>query len=107
MTRPHDREAIPTPERPAPSLRQGEFVALMAMLSAVVAFGIDAMLPALPEIGRALTPGDLNRAQLIITSFVLGLGIGTFFTGPLSDRFGRRPVIVGGGLVYMLGALIA
>ena len=107
MTRPHDREAIPTPERPAPGLRQGEFVALMAMLSAVVAFGIDAMLPALPEIGRALTPGDLNRAQLIITSFVLGLGIGTFFTGPLSDRFGRRPVIVGGGLVYILGALIA
>ncbi|HBT00801.1 MAG TPA: multidrug MFS transporter, partial [Citreicella sp.] len=44
------------------------------MLFASIAFSIDAMLPALPEIGAALTPGDLNRAQLVLTSFVLGMG---------------------------------
>ena len=75
-------------------LPQTEFIALMAMLAATVAFSIDAMLPALPEIGAALSPDNLNNAQLIITSFVLGMGVGTLFTGPLSDAYGRKPVMV-------------
>ena len=78
-----------------------EFIALLAMLFATIAFSIDAMLPALPEIGEALTPTDLNRAQLVVTSFVLGMGIGTFFTGPLSDSFGRKPVVLGGAALYI------
>ena len=70
-----------TERTPAPArLGQTEFIALMAMLAATVAFSIDAMLPALPEIGAELTPADVNRAQLIITSFVLGMGLGTFVT---------------------------
>ncbi|MRU13842.1 multidrug effflux MFS transporter [Roseovarius sp. A21] len=84
-----------------------EFVALMAMLVATVAFSIDAMLPALPRIGQELTPEALNRAQLIVTSFILGLGVGTFFTGPLSDSFGRKRVILCGAAVYMAGAALA
>ena len=84
-----------------------EFVALMAMLVATVAFSIDAMLPALPRIGQELTPDAVNRAQLIVTSFLLGLGVGTFFTGPLSDSFGRKPVILCGVAVYMAGAALA
>ncbi len=84
-----------------------EFVALMAMLVATVAFSIDAMLPAMPRIGQELTPDALNRAQLIITSFILGLGVGTFFTGPLSDSFGRKRVILLGAAVYMAGAALA
>lgn len=88
-------------------LRQGEFVALMAMLAATVAFSIDAMLPALPEIGAELSPQDINRAQLIITSFILGMGAGTFVTGPLSDRFGRKPVMIWGALVYSAAAAMA
>ncbi|WP_127112167.1 multidrug effflux MFS transporter [Shimia sediminis] len=83
-----------------------EFVALCAMMFATIAFSIDAMLPALPEIGRELSPDNLNRAQMILTSFMLGMGIGTFFTGPLSDTFGRKPVVVGGAVVYMVCAAI-
>lgn len=92
---------------PTKSLSQTEFIALMAMTAATVAFSIDAMLPALPDIGVELSPGDLNKAQLILTSFVLGMGLGTFFTGPLSDAFGRRPVMVGGAIVYVIGCIVA
>ena len=77
------------------------------MLMATVAFAIDAMLPALPEIGAELTPDNLNRAQLIITSFVLGMGIGTFFTGPLADRYGRKAVIVTGAALYVSATIFA
>ena len=84
-----------------------EFIALLAMLFATIAFSIDAMLPALPEIGKEMTPDDPNRVQLVITSFVLGMGIGTLFTGPLSDTFGRKPVILGGALLYIAMSLVA
>ncbi|MFT6076043.1 MAG: DHA1 family bicyclomycin/chloramphenicol resistance-like MFS transporter [Yoonia sp.] len=88
-------------------LPQTEFIALMAMVAATVAFSIDAMLPALPEMGAALSPDNLNNAQLIITSFVLGMGVGTLFTGPLSDAFGRKSVMIGGAVVYIIACFVA
>lgn len=88
-------------------MSKGEFIALIAMMFATIAFSIDAMLPALPEIGATLSPDNINRAQLIITSFVLGMGIGTFFTGPISDAFGRKPVIFGGVILYIISAAAA
>lgn len=84
-----------------------EFIAMMAMMAALVAFSIDAMLPALPEIGAELSPDALNQAQLVIGAFVLALGLGTLVAGPLSDRFGRRPVVMFGVAVYVVGALLA
>lgn len=84
-----------------------EFVALMAMLAATVALSIDAMLPALPQIAAELSPDDVNKVQLIVTSFVLGMGLGTFFSGPLSDTFGRKPVMLCGSAVYIVSAFIA
>ncbi len=84
-----------------------EFVAMMAMMVATVAFSIDSMLPAMPDIANDLTPDAPNRAQLILTSFVVGIGIGTFFVGPLSDTFGRKPVIYAGYGVFVLGCLVS
>lgn len=84
-----------------------EFIALIAMMFATIAFSIDAMLPALPEIGAELSPDDVNRAQLILTAFVLGMGLGTFFTGPLSDSFGRKSVIVFGSAIYIVASAVA
>jgi len=88
-------------------LSQVEFVALIAMLFSTIAFSIDAMLPALPEIAAEVSPGSVNRAQLIVTSFVLGMGLGTLVTGPLSDAFGRKPVILWFAGLYILGAALA
>ena len=84
-----------------------EFIALIAMMFATIAFSIDAMLPALPEIGAELSPDDVNRAQLILTAFVLGMGVGTFFTGPLSDAYGRKPVIYAGSAIYIVASAVA
>ncbi|MGY6696564.1 MAG: multidrug effflux MFS transporter [Roseinatronobacter sp.] len=92
------------PTRP---LRFGEFVALMALLISTVAFSIDAMLPALPEIGRELSPENPARGQLVIATFVFGLGVGTLICGPISDAFGRKSVLLAGLAVYLIGSVIA
>jgi DHA1 family bicyclomycin/chloramphenicol resistance-like MFS transporter len=63
------------------------------------------MLPALPDIAASLSPEAPNAAQLVVTGFVLGMGIGTLFTGPLSDAFGRKRVILVGSGLYALAAL--
>ncbi|WP_304616489.1 multidrug effflux MFS transporter [Paracoccus sp. (in: a-proteobacteria)] len=84
-----------------------EFIAMLAFLFATIAFSIDAMLPALPEIGAELTPDNINRAQLILTSFVAGMGLGTLFAGPISDAIGRKLTITLGFGLYTLAALAA
>lgn len=86
---------------------RGEFIALLAFLFATVALSIDAMLPALPEIAAALSPDAPNKAQLVITAFVFGMGTGTLFAGPLSDAFGRKLTILAGAGLYMLAAAAA
>ena len=91
-----------TPTKP---LSQGEFVALIAALFATIAISIDAMLPALPEIAATLSPDAPNRAQLVVTSFVFGMGFGTLFAGPLSDAFGRKPVIMLSAGIYVVAAI--
>lgn len=80
---------------------------MMAMLFAIVAFSIDGMLPALPQIAAELTPQDVNRAQLIVTAFVFGMGIGTLLAGPISDATGRKPAILAGVALYAAGAALA
>lgn len=88
-------------------ISRAELVALVALMFASIAFSVDSMLPALPEIGQDLSPDAPNRAALVLTSFMLGLGMGTFITGPLSDAIGRRPVILGGALLFILAAGLA
>ena len=97
----------PVSSAPPPALRRAEFIALMAMMAATVAFSIDAMLPGLSHIAADLSADAPNRAQLVITAFLGGLGVGTLLAGPLSDSYGRRPVILTGAAIYMGAAALA
>ncbi|WP_170179857.1 multidrug effflux MFS transporter [Flavivirga rizhaonensis] len=83
-----------------------EFVALMASLMSIVALSIDALLPALPEIGSALGVTNENDNQLLITMIFLGLGFGQLIFGPLSDSFGRKSIVYIGFIVFIIGSMI-
>jgi DHA1 family bicyclomycin/chloramphenicol resistance-like MFS transporter len=67
---------------------------MMAGLMAMTALSIDAMLPALPAIGTDLGVAVANDRQWVISAFMLGFGLAQIVHGPLSDRFGRRPVLL-------------
>ena len=83
-----------------------EFVAIMAMLVATVAISIDGMLPALSIIADELTPLRPNNAQMILSFFVAGMAAGTLIVGPLSDSFGRKPIIYYGASLYIVTSAV-
>lgn len=92
-------------DTPAEALPFPEFVALVSCLMAMTALGIDAMLPALPEIGRSLQVNNANHLQWVVAIFFLGHGLGQLVFGILSDWLGRkRMLLVGIGLFAMLMA---
>ncbi len=92
--------------RPIP-IRFAEFVALVAAMMACQAIAIDAMLPAFPIIVRVLHVANENHGQWILTAYMVGLGFGQLFWGMMSDRFGRRPVLLWGLGVYVAAALLS
>jgi MFS transporter, DHA1 family, multidrug resistance protein len=65
------------------------------------------MLPALPDIASAFHIVVANRPQAVLSTFLIGFGVGQFAMGPLSDRFGRRPVLLGGMTLYAIASLLA
>jgi MFS transporter, DHA1 family, multidrug resistance protein len=83
-----------------------ETIALLAGLMALNAFAIDAMIPALPDIGLELGVGTENRRQLVVVAYFIGFGVGQIFWGPLADRFGRKPILVAGVALYAAFALM-
>ena len=97
--------ALQSETRPRPVVSRGEFVAMIAMLMATVAFSVDAMLPALPQIAEDVAGGDVTDAALVVATFMAGMGLGTLFAGPLSDAYGRHPVALGGAAIYIPAAL--
>lgn len=89
------------------NLGMTEFVAMCASLAAVAAMSIDIVLPALPAIGRAFGVADENSRQLVILIFAVTFALSQAVYGPLSDRFGRKPLIAVGLLLYLAGSVSA
>lgn len=94
-------------ERQRQPIGTREFIALMAMLSALDALSIDAMLPALQAIGREFGVARENDTQLVVSTVFLGFAIGQVLAGPLSDSFGRKRVAYVGLTIYLAGSLCA
>ncbi|SHN08071.1 multidrug effflux MFS transporter [Polaribacter sp. KT 15] len=83
-----------------------EFIIVMASLMSLVALAIDALLPAITDIGLSINVTDSQNNQLLITMIFLGLGFGQLISGPLSDSFGRKPVIYVGFIVFAFASLV-
>jgi DHA1 family bicyclomycin/chloramphenicol resistance-like MFS transporter len=83
-----------------------EFIALMASLMSIVAMSIDALLPALEQIGISIGVQDTTDNQLLVTMIFLGLGFGQLIFGPISDSLGRKPVIYMGFAVFVIASFI-
>ncbi len=88
------------------ALKLPEFILLLAMMISVLALSIDAMLPALDVIGKDLGVVNPNDVQLVISAMFLGFAAGQIISGPLSDSFGRKPVIYWGYIIFIIGTLM-
>jgi DHA1 family bicyclomycin/chloramphenicol resistance-like MFS transporter len=84
-----------------------EFVVAIASIMALNPFAMDMMLPALPNIAATFQIPVPNRLQEVLSTFLVGFGLGQFVMGTLSDRFGRRPVLLGGMAVYCVASAFA
>jgi DHA1 family bicyclomycin/chloramphenicol resistance-like MFS transporter len=84
-----------------------EFVAMCAALAAVAAMSIDILLPSLPAIGETFGIADENTRQLAILVFAVTFAVSQLFYGPLADRFGRKPLLAGGLVLYLIGSVSA
>ncbi|MFT9262792.1 MAG: multidrug effflux MFS transporter [Zymomonas mobilis subsp. pomaceae] len=103
VTTGHERPA----ERGCQPLSFPAFVALIAGMMAIPALATDAMLPALPAISKSLDIIDPNQQQWIIAVYITGIGVAQLFYGPLSDRFGRKPVLLYGYGLFIATSLFA
>ena len=87
-------------------LRPGTF-ALTALLAALTALGpltIDMYLPSLPDIARQLD-ASTAQVQFTISAYLIGFAVGQIFYGPVSDRHGRKPVLLAAIALYCVASL--
>ncbi len=80
------------------------FTALLGAITALAALSVDLSLPVLPTMTNDLSAGKA-AAHLTISLFVLGFAGGQIFLGPLSDRVGRRPVLLCGLIAYIIAGI--
>lgn len=92
--------AASPPSETAPAMGFVEFVAFVSACMALNAMAIDVMLPALTVMGNDFGLDDPNAAQATILAYVLGMGASPLFYGPLADRYGRRPLLIGGLAIF-------
>ena len=77
---------------------------LLAMLTALGPLSMDMYLPSLPDIAHVLD-APVARTQLTISSYLIGFAVGQMIYGPLSDRYGRRPVLLAAVALYLASTL--
>ena len=104
---------LSTPSTPAltPAKPSGpgpiEFVLVISSIQMLVAFAIDAMLPALPFIAASLAVTDRADEPLVISAFLVGFSVALLFVGTVSDRYGRRGLMLASLVGFVLTSLAA
>ncbi|QZT37164.1 multidrug effflux MFS transporter [Halosquirtibacter xylanolyticus] len=83
-----------------------EFISLMASLMAIASLSLDAILPALNNIGLSIGITDPKDNQLLITTIFLGMGVGQLISGALSDSLGRKPVVYIGYIIFAIASVV-
>lgn len=86
-----------------PAVPPASFAVFLVAITALGPMSTDFYLPALPALARALGT-DTAGAQLTLSVYMIGFAFGQLILGPLSDRYGRRPVMLAGMAVYVLAA---
>lgn len=82
-----------------------EFIAIVTSMMAMGALGIDLMLPTFPDIRSEFgMAADSAQVVWIVTAFFLGMAVGPWLYGPISDRYGRRRPLFAGLLLYIASA---
>jgi DHA1 family bicyclomycin/chloramphenicol resistance-like MFS transporter len=95
-----------TSNKTKPDIGLFEFVALMALMTSLVALSIDAVLPAMSQIAADLEITDPRQSHLIVSLFFIGMAFGQLYYGPLSDDKGRRYAILSGLIVFAIGSIV-
>ncbi|MCB1474846.1 MAG: multidrug effflux MFS transporter [Rhodobiaceae bacterium] len=83
-----------------------QLIALVILISSLAPIGLNIPLPALPAIARSFGV-DYGIAQYTVTIYLISVAVGQLIYGPLADRFGRKPVMIAGLLIYVAGCLAA
>jgi MFS transporter, DHA1 family, multidrug resistance protein len=86
--------------------RDRQLIFLLGAVAAMGGFATNVFLPALPEI-RSYFGVPIAAAQTTISAYVIAFAAGILVAGPLSDRFGRRPLILAGMGIFTLGSVVA
>jgi DHA1 family bicyclomycin/chloramphenicol resistance-like MFS transporter len=94
-----------TSYEPARAIRRPPVFALIA-ISAMSPFAINAVVPSMPAIALAFE-AEYGRVQLILSLFLASVSVSQIFIGPLSDRYGRRPVLLTGFILFVAVTLLA
>lgn len=97
----------PTPANPASPAGGGYYVFLIIYLVLLSAFGSfvnDMYIPTLPDMVRSFHASP-STVQLGLTFGMIGLGVGEFILGPLSDKYGRKPILIGTLILFCIGAM--
>lgn len=94
-------------DKPSTGPGPTEFVIMMALLMSLMALSIDAVLPALSQMGNELGAVQETDAQLIISVLFAGLGLGQLVWGPLSDSIGRKRAVYIGIGIFLTGSAIS
>ena len=100
-----DNESLAVPGIQNPSAKNPSLW-MLSIITLVASMSMHIFVPALPVVAEKFAT-TASFAQMTLTTYIIGMGVGQLTYGPLSDRYGRRPVLICGMLMFTLASLLA